>query len=48
VRTSKQDIAQVLVRYAPASTVVIGIVGTPEGWRIAHRTFTMVTFRTLP
>ena len=24
------------------------LVQTPEGWRIAHRTFTMVTFRTLP
>ena len=24
------------------------LVHTPDGWRIAHRTFTMVTFRTLP
>jgi 3-phenylpropionate/cinnamic acid dioxygenase small subunit len=24
------------------------LVLTPDGWRIAHRTFTMVTFRTLP
>jgi 3-phenylpropionate/cinnamic acid dioxygenase small subunit len=24
------------------------LVRTPDGWRIAHRTFTMVTFRTLP
>jgi 3-phenylpropionate/cinnamic acid dioxygenase small subunit len=23
-------------------------VHTPDGWRITHRTFTMVTFRTLP
>ena len=23
-------------------------VRTPDGWRITHRTFTMVTFRTLP
>jgi 3-phenylpropionate/cinnamic acid dioxygenase small subunit len=24
------------------------LVHRPDGWRIAHRTFTMVTFRTLP
>ncbi len=24
------------------------LVNTPDGWRIVHRTFTMVTFRTLP
>jgi 3-phenylpropionate/cinnamic acid dioxygenase small subunit len=24
------------------------LVRAPDGWRIAHRTFTMVTFRTLP
>jgi 3-phenylpropionate/cinnamic acid dioxygenase small subunit len=24
------------------------LVRTPDGWRIAHRTFAMVTFRTLP
>jgi 3-phenylpropionate/cinnamic acid dioxygenase small subunit len=24
------------------------LVRTPDGWRIAHRTFTMVTLRTLP
>ncbi len=24
------------------------LVRTPDGWRLAHRTFTMVTFRTLP
>jgi 3-phenylpropionate/cinnamic acid dioxygenase small subunit len=24
------------------------LVRTPDGWRITHRTFTMVTFRTLP
>ncbi len=24
------------------------LVHTPDGWRIAHRTFNMVTFRTLP
>ena len=24
------------------------LVRMPDGWRIAHRTFTMVTFRTLP
>jgi 3-phenylpropionate/cinnamic acid dioxygenase small subunit len=24
------------------------LVRRPDGWRIAHRTFTMVTFRTLP
>ena len=24
------------------------LVHTPDGWRITHRTFTMVTFRTLP
>jgi hypothetical protein len=24
------------------------LVHTPDGWRIARRTFTMVTFRTLP
>jgi 3-phenylpropionate/cinnamic acid dioxygenase small subunit len=25
-----------------------GLVHTADGWRIAHRTFTMVTFRTIP
>jgi hypothetical protein len=24
------------------------LVRTPDGWRIVRRTFTMVTFRTLP